>query len=131
MGSRTYEKALTLKGGIDNKMPTYVVTGRKLARPAGADVIFYSGDLKTLLETVRATTLEDIWLVGGGELARSFLKEGLIDEIVLSVIPDMLGEGIPLFGNTGKEIHYNVARSEIFTNGIVQTHYITAASTGG
>ncbi len=47
---------------------------------------------------------DNIWLVGGGELFRSFIKEGLIDEIILIVAPTILGTGIPLF----KERNYRV-----------------------
>ena len=60
MGAKTYEKALTLSGGIDNKMPTYVVTNRQLPLPPGADVIFYSGDLPQLLASIKKKTQKDI-----------------------------------------------------------------------
>ena len=123
MGSKTYERALTLKGGIDNKMPTYVVTSRQLPVPPGADITFYSGDLPQLLEMIRKKTRKDIWLVGGGQLARSFFKERLIDDIILSVIPLIMGEGISLFGSVQQEIDLNLAKSISYSSGIVQIHY--------
>ena len=126
MGSKTYEKALTLIGGIDNNMPTFVVTRRHLVVPAGADVTFYHEDLPGLAEKAIATSGKDVWLVGGGELAQSFFKLGLIDTIILSTIPIILGSGIPLFGLVEKEIRCKLVRSDAFESGIVQNHYIVS-----
>jgi dihydrofolate reductase len=130
MGSRTYEKALTLDGGIDNQMPTYVVTRRPLGVPAGSDITFYQGNLTKLVETVKAKTGKAIWLVGGGQLAQSFLKERLVNDIILSTIPVILGEGITLFGSMKEEVNFRVIRSESFETGIVQTHYVAQPAGG-
>ena len=75
MGASTYEKALTLNGGIDNKLPTYVIAHRKLQSPSDADIIFYSGNLAELVNDIRKKTQKNIWLVGGGKLVQSFLKD--------------------------------------------------------
>ena len=123
MGANTYEKALTLTGGIDKKLPTYVVTQRKLPAQADAEVILHSGSLSDLLRKIRKRTKKDIWLVGGGRLTQSFLKEKLLDEIVLSTIPMVLGEGISLFGNTRKEVDLRLVETRVYEIGIVQTHY--------
>ena len=123
MGANTYEKALTLKGGIDNNMPTYVVTHRKLQTRADARITLYSGNLTELINKIRHKTAEDIWLVGGGQLTQSFLKEDLIDEIILSTIPIILGEGIFLFGNIRKEINLVLTNTKSYKSGIVQTQY--------
>src|SRR3990170_1487713 len=60
MGANTYEKALTLNGGIDNKMPTYVVTHRKLQTLADANITFYSGNLSELVTKIQKKTKKDI-----------------------------------------------------------------------
>jgi dihydrofolate reductase len=123
MGTNTYEKALTLRGGIDNKLPTYVITHRKLQNMGDADITFYSGSLSELVNTIRKKTQKDIWLVGGGQLTQSFLKENLLDRIILSTIPIILGEGISLFGNLKREINCTLKDTKSYKNGIVQTHY--------
>ncbi len=123
MGANTYEKALTLSDGIDKNMPTYVVTHRKLQTMADADVTFYSGNLADLLDKITKRTKKNIWLVGGGQLTQSFLKENLLDKIILSTIPIILGEGIPLFGNIKKEINCVLTGTKSYGSGIVQTHY--------
>ena len=123
MGSNTYEKALTLKSGIDNKMPTYVITHRKLHTIADARITLYSGNLTELINRIQQKTEKNIWLVGGVQITQSFLKEDLLDEIILSAIPIILGEGISLFGNIRKEINLVLTNTEWYKSGIVQTHY--------
>lgn len=123
MGANTYEKALTLKGGIDSNMPTYVITHRNLQNLANSNLTFYSGNLSELVNKIQKKTRKDIWLVGGGKLARSFLKENMLGRIILSTIPIILGEGIPLFGNVGKEINLVLVKTIPYESGIVQTHY--------
>ena len=131
MGANTYKKALTLKGGIDNKMPTYVITHKKLQTAAAARITLYSGNLPELIEKIKQQTAKNIWLVGGGQLTQSFLKEDLIDEIILSTIPLILGEGISLFGNIRKEINLVLTKTECYQSGIVQTHYKVGAISQG
>ena len=128
MGSKTYEKSLTLDGGIDDKMPTYVVTHRRLSTRGHSHVSLHSGSLSDLLKLIRGRTDKDIWLVGGGQLAQTFLREGLLDEIILSTVPVILGEGLSLFGVTEKEIDLSLREARSFRSGIVQTRYEVSPS---
>jgi dihydrofolate reductase len=123
MGANTYEKSLTLNGGIDKRMPTYVITRRELQTMPNANITLYSGSLSELVNTIQKKTKKNIWLVGGGQLTRSFLKENLIDRMILSTIPIILGEGISLFGNVKKEISVVLTNTKSYKSGIVQTHY--------
>jgi len=66
---------------------------------------------------------KDIWLVGGGQLVTSFAAKGLIDEMILTVFPILLGEGIPLFLPFQKESSFKLKESKSYTNGIIQLHY--------
>ena len=52
MGANTYEKSLTLNGGIDEKMPTYMITRRELQTMAGANITLYSGNLSELVNKI-------------------------------------------------------------------------------
>jgi len=123
MGANTYEKSLTLTGGIDKKMPTYVITHRELQTMADANISSYSGNLSELVNKIQKKTKKNIWLVGGGQLTQTFLKEDLLDRIILSTIPIILGEGISLFGKVRKEINLKLEESRSYESGIVQTHY--------
>ena len=75
-------------------------------------------------------TGKDIWLVGGGKLVQFFLDHGLIDEMILSVTPIVLGEGIPLFPSPTKETSFELTHSESYANGIVNLEYKLASKQG-
>jgi dihydrofolate reductase len=68
--------------------------------------------------------LRRAWLVGGGKLAASFRAEGLITEHIVSVIPVLLGAGIPLFDGRGARETLRLASTKSFDNGIVQLRYL-------
>ena len=65
---------------------------------------------------------KNIWLVGGGEIVKIFLENDLLDEIIISIHPIVLGDEIPLFAGA-KEIKLELANHKIFKNGLVQLHY--------
>lgn len=83
LGSRTYEHALQL-GWPYGDTPTVVVTHRELPSTRKT-VEFYSGDLKRLVGEILAPRYANIWLVGGAMLCQSFLRLGLVNEIILMI----------------------------------------------
>jgi dihydrofolate reductase len=124
MGAKTYEWLLQFEEWPESKeRPTYVITRRKLKAVPGANIIFCSGDLKRLVSTIQQKSTKDIWLVGGAALAQSFLREGLVDKIILSVIPLLLGDGISLFGSLQRGVNLKLLNEKAFKSGIVQLHY--------
>ena len=106
LGSRTYEHALQL-GWPYGDTPTIVTTNRELSSTRKS-VEFYSGDLKKLVDEILASRYGNIWLVGGAMLCQSFLRLGLVDEIRLSIIPILLGDGLRLFDNSGIERRWHL-----------------------
>ena len=66
---------------------------------------------------------ENIWLVGGADIAKEFLKNNLVDEYIVTIIPTMLGEGIPLFGENYGEHKLKLLNVKSFDCGVVQLHY--------
>jgi dihydrofolate reductase len=104
MGRKTLETVLKMfpkskRGKNPNPYPgmaNYVFSRRKKKCDVeGIELV--SGDLKTFVAKLKKKKGKNIWLSGGGELARSFLEQGLIDEISLGVVPVLIGSGIPLF----------------------------------
>ncbi len=84
-------------------METYVFSNKlKESGVEGVEII--SGDLKEFIENLKAKDGKNIWLSGGGELAKSFLDARLVDEIYLGVTPLLLGSGLPLFPELIREI---------------------------
>ncbi|MDP8886701.1 MAG: dihydrofolate reductase family protein, partial [Thermoproteota archaeon] len=65
----------------------------------------------------------DIWLLGGGEILSLFLNAELVDEIILSVHPIILGKGVPLFKNIKKSVKLRLLESIPFESGLVQLRY--------
>ena len=121
LGSRTYEHALEL-GWPYGDTPTVVVTDRAF-RTAGKSVELYSGDLERLLDEVLAPRFENVWLVGGAKLCRSFLALDLVDRMILSIAPVMLGEGLRLFGETEAEKRWRLVDVVAYRTGFVELSY--------
>ena len=125
LGSRTYEHALEL-GWPYGDTPAIVVTGREWP-PARKSVEFYSGDLKTLVDGTLAPRYRNIWLVGGALLCRRFLSLGLVDEIILTIAPVLLGEGLRLFDDSPTEKRWNLKDVVAYKNGFVELSYAAPA----
>jgi dihydrofolate reductase len=66
----------------------------------------------------------NIWLVGGADIAKEFLKNNLIDEIILTIIPIILGDGIPLFAKGCEEHTLELLNTKSYDTGVVQLHYL-------
>src|SRR5882672_4825343 len=121
VGSRTYEHALQL-GWPYGDTPTVVMTNRELPSTRES-VEFYSGDLKRLVGEILAPRYRNIWLVGGAMLGQSFLRLGLVDEIRLMIAPVLLGDGLPLFGDSGTEQKWHLKNVVAYKNGFVELSY--------
>src|SRR5215468_9757766 len=118
LGSRTYEHALQL-GWPYGDTPTVVVTNRELPSTRKS-VEFYSGDLKRLVDEILAPRYGNIWLVGGALLCQDFLRLGLVDEIRLSIIPILLGDGLRLFGTSSTEKKWHLKDAVAYKTGVVE-----------
>ena len=126
MGSRTYEHALEL-GWPYGETPAVVVTSRKWPEAsARKSVEFYSGDLKTLVDANLAPRFRNIWLVGGAMLCQRFLEFGLVDKIILTIAPVLLGEGLRLFEGPLPEKRWNLKNVVAYKNGFVELSYAAA-----
>ena len=123
MGSKTYEKCLTFPNWPEDEKPIFVVTNRKLKAANRANVSFYSGGLARLVKRLKQENKGNVWLVGGGSLVQSFLKEKLVDRIILSTIPVVLGMGISLFGQANGNTDFELASVKKYESGIIQADY--------
>lgn len=96
IGSRTYEKALAMGGFMGASTPTWVFSKREWNPRKG--VTFTGADPRDVVNELPSHGVTRAWLMGGGELAASFLEQGLIDEVSVGMMPVVLGSGIPVFG---------------------------------
>jgi len=121
-GSRTYEQALGFGEWPYGDKPCRVFSKRPLSvvKPA---VHLTAKEPPAVLRELAAQGLKRFWLVGGGQLAASFRQYGLITEYILSVIPVLLGDGLPLFSAPGPETTLILIDTTTYPNGLVQLHY--------
>lgn len=125
MGSRTYEHALELSkdfGWAYGDVPTIVVSHRNLPIDR-KNIEVYSGDLNKLVNERLKPNYKNVWLVGGAILAKDFIRLKLADEIRLSVIPIILGDGKPFFDHIGQEQLLHLKNMIAYKNGMVELWY--------
>ena len=97
LGRKTFDDALKMGGSFGGWSMKFYVMSR--SKPSGErdGVTFTKKSPAALMRDIRKRPGKDIWLMGGGELARDFLKADLVDELYLGMVPVLLGQGIPLF----------------------------------
>ena len=125
MGSRTYEHALELSksyGWAYGDKPTIVVTSRNLLTER-QNIEFYSGDLNKLVTERLKPNYKNVWVVGGAKLAGDFIRLNLIDEIRISVMPIILGEGTLFFDHIGQEHALHLKDATAYKNGMIELWY--------
>ena len=122
MGGRTYRDILCMDVIFPYKdKTTYVVTRNPLSEKE--NIHFVTDNIIDTVLNLREKEGQDIWLVGGGELITMLLNKDLIDEMVITYIPVILGNGISLFPNSPKESKWKLGNSIQFTNGVLQAIY--------
>src|SRR5260370_25261035 len=131
-GRKTYDWGLAyykkkgMKGGMfDTNLANYVFS-RKPAKQAALGVEFVSEPVKAFAQRLRATPGKHIWMMGGGELIASFLDAGEIDEFDIHVIPNFIGEGIPLMAPRHRDIVLPLLSTKKFPDGVVVVRYEVA-----
>jgi dihydrofolate reductase len=99
----------------------FVITRTK--RPKIGNIEFYTGDLKELVQRLKSKEGKDIFCDGGAEIVTELLKNNLIDELIISVIPVILGNGTRLFKEGIPEQRLELVSSRSFETGLIQLHY--------
>jgi dihydrofolate reductase len=123
LGRKTYETSLRLGAKFDSK-DRYLVFSRRAPPPnVPSSVEFVSEAIGPYVDRLRTQPGKDIWLMGGGEIIASFLDEKAIDEVVLSVAPVFIGDGIPLIARRHRHVPLELLSSERFEDGLVQNRY--------
>ena len=124
MGRRTYSEVLGF--GIEwpySDKITYVVTGNDSLKIESPGTHRLCGNISESVEKIKLGTGKDIWLVGGGKLVTYFLNNNLVDKMVISFVPVILGNGIPLFPDKPEETTWNLTGTTAFSTGIVSLTY--------
>lgn len=124
MGRRSYDVISAMEGDWPyGDTPVYVATTRPLEPAAPTVRAVHGATAADLLAAVQADIGDGGVYVDGGALIRSLLDEGLIDELVVTVIPVILGEGLPLFAGARVRHALELIGSEAYDDGLVQLRY--------
>ena len=126
MGSRTYETAIRFEaqglGWSYGDKPTFVLTSRELPRTRSS-VEFYSGDLAQFVNDNLRPRFRSIWIAGGGVVAAECLRLGLADEVIYSILPVLIGDGIPFFARLDRDTALHLADVKAYKSGMVELRY--------
>lgn len=121
MGSGTYEHALEL-GWPYGETPVFVLSHRDLTSDK-PNVQFYSGSLEELVNTRLRPTFNNIWMAGGAQLTKEFIRQKLVDEIIVSIMPVILGDGTLFFDYIGQEHRLHLKDVTAYKDGMVELSY--------
>ena len=123
IGRKTYEVVLALPGWAYGKKPVYVLSSKPLApAPEGAVVERMSGDPRAIAAALDARGVGHAY-VDGGETIQAFLRAGLIQRLIVTRVPVLVGEGIPLFGATGGDVALRHVETRTYAGGLVKSEY--------
>jgi len=131
-GRRTYNKVDSFADWPYGEKPIIVMSRTASATEVPDDrcVTFTQESPEKLVDRLTAEGATRLY-IDGGQLIQAFLRSELIDDLNISTIPVLLGDGIPLFGELPAEVWLDLQQSESFANGIVQTQYRVRRSTTG
>jgi dihydrofolate reductase len=122
MGRKTLEVSLKMGGTFGGSMSTYVFSRSK--PPGERDgLVFTNKSPAALISQLRKRPGKNIWLMGGGELARDFLKADLVDELQIGIVPVLLGEGIPLFPAGFPQRDFELVENNTYSRGLIVVEY--------
>ena len=124
MGRKTYEQVLSFGEWPYGETPVIVMSRNSIAFPANLPktVTHSSETPRVLSDRLSAARAKHLY-VDGGMTIQSFLSEGLVDELTITVIPIILGDGIPLFASIGKDVLLTHLSTKAYDFGFVQTRY--------
>jgi dihydrofolate reductase len=123
IGRKTFETVLAFDAWPYGEKPVFVLSTRALApAPAGAVVERMSGEPADIVSQLEARGLRHIYVDGGVTIQR-FLRAGLIQRLIITRVPVLIGTGIPLFGPLERDIILKHVGTRQYASGLVQSEY--------
>ncbi|MFW9769614.1 MAG: dihydrofolate reductase family protein [Candidatus Thorarchaeota archaeon] len=123
MGRRTFEKVMTFEVWPYTK-PVFVLSRSKINVPRNLEdkVESLTGTSKKIVEHLNELGYQNLY-IDGGTTIQGFLEEDLIDEMIITRIPILLGDGIPLFGKLSQRLHFSHKKTESLNENLVKSYY--------
>jgi dihydrofolate reductase len=130
MGRKTYEVASEKGKSWDRSGQRWIVVSTTLKPEDHTSVDILSSGVAEAVAALKAQPGKDIWLMGGGVLFRYLLDAGLVDAMDVTVMPVMLGSGVPLLAE-GRRRRLHLEESKTVPSGILMLSYAIAPEPGG
>ena len=124
MGRSTFETVCGFDIDWPYQKPVFVMSRNMTEIPEKLrdKVYLVKGTLTEILEQIHEKSYHRLY-IDGGKVIQSFLKEDLIDDMIITIIPVLLGSGIPLFADLSKPLNFECKKSTIYLNKVVQNHF--------
>ena len=126
MGKNTFEKVRTF-GEWPYKKKVFVLSSKLTDVPSEllGKIEFISGETNEVLEAINSQGFDNLY-IDGGKVVQEFLSNDLIDELIVTRLPILLGKGIPLFGELAEPLRFTHKNTVIYDNALVKSHYVRA-----
>ena len=122
-GAATYREVLGFGVEFPYKDKTnYVITSDPI-KTKDENVTFISSDLDVFMKDLLSKQGKDIWLIGGGKMNSLFLNNGWLDEMIIHVMPIVIGEGLPLFADGVKDQQMKLKGQKVYESGVIELNY--------
>ena len=129
IGRKTFETVLAFDAWPYGEKPVFVLSTKPLApAPSGALVEHLSGPPAEIVSQLAARGIGHIY-VDGGITIQGFLRAGLIQRLIITRVPVLIGDGVPLFGSLPRDVHLQHVATRHYPSGLVQSEYVVTTDT--
>lgn len=124
MGRNTFETVVGFEGEWVYQQPVFVLSNslKEIPNSYQDKAFLINGTLTDVLDKIHAKGYKNLY-IDGGTTIQNFLKEDLIDELIITKIPILLGGGSPLFGELENPLKFEFVSMKTYLGQMVQTHY--------
>ncbi|MDY6898144.1 MAG: dihydrofolate reductase family protein [Cyanobacteriota bacterium] len=124
MGRNTFEKVLSFGDWVYDK-PVFILSNSltELPRDMVGKAKIVNGQIKNIVKQLNLQGYNNLY-IDGSQTIQSFLKEDLIDEMIITLVPILLGDGFPLFDKLNKKLNFKHKKTEIYHHNLVKSHYV-------
>ena len=124
IGRGTFEKVLSFsEWPYERKVFVLSSSLKQIPETLNEKATLISMNHAALLSYLSGKGYSNIY-VDGGKVIQSFLKEDLIDELIITRVPELIGTGIPLFGDLGNDLQFKHIKTSIYSDGLVKSYYV-------
>lgn len=126
MGKNTFLKILDIGQWIYGDLPVFVASNSlrdsEIPEHLKTKVSLINGSATEMAAQLKSRGKTSVY-IDGGKLLQSFIREGVLDELIVTKMPILIGSGIPLFGDLGADVKVNHISTDTYKSGVTQSRY--------